>query len=82
MINLFHRKSRRLAAAVAAVSIVTLSGLTLEYGHDGALPAGHIEVGQLQLVSIGDIAMLPGVEVIGRRDVLLAGKAGAAGGQG
>lgn len=82
MITQFHRKSRAVAVALAAFAMVALSGLTFEYGHQGALPKGVIEVGELQQIVVGEIAMLPGIEVIGRRASLLAGEAGAADGQG
>jgi hypothetical protein len=61
-------------AAFAAVVIVGLTGLTLDRGHEGALPKGIIEVGNLEAVMVGDvtIASLPAVEVIGQRDVQLA----------
>lgn len=61
-------------AAFAAVMIVGLTGLTLDRGHEGALPKGIVEVGNLEAVMVGDltIAVLPAVEVIGSREVQLA----------
>jgi len=61
-------------AAFAAVVIVGLTGLTLDRGHEGALPKGIVEVGNLEAVMVGDvtIASLPAVEVIGQREVQLA----------
>jgi hypothetical protein len=61
-------------AAFAAVVIVGMTGLTLDRGHEGALPKGIIEVGNLEAVMVGDvtIASLPAVEVIGQREVQLA----------
>ena len=61
-------------AAFAAVVIVGLTGLTLDRGHDGALPKGVIEVGNPETLSVGDliVAQLPAVQVIGAREVQLA----------
>ena len=71
-------------AAFAAVVIVGLTGLTLDRGHEGALPKGIIEVGNLEAVLVGDvtIASLPAVEVIGAREVQLADVAADADTQG
>lgn len=67
-------RNYRTAATLAAVVIVGLTGLTLDRGHAGALPAGVIEIGELETVMVGElnIASLPAVEVIGSRDVQLA----------
>ena len=61
-------------AAFAAVVIVGLTGLTLDRGHDGALPKGVIEVGNPEAIEVGDliVAKLPAVEVTGTRVVQLA----------
>ena len=72
MKTLFNRNTG--IAAFAAVVIVGLTGLTLDRGHEGALPQGIIEVGNLETVMVGDltIATLPAVEVFGAREVQLA----------
>ena len=72
MKTMFNRNTG--IAAFAAVVIVGLTGLTLDRGHEGALPKGIIEVGNLEAVMVGDvtIASLPAVEVIGQREVQLA----------
>ena len=73
--NTLYRNYRTFtAAALAAVVIVGLTGLTLDQGHAGALPRGVVEIGELQTLQIGDlaVAVLPEVQVIGRRDVQLA----------
>ncbi len=72
MKTLFNRNTG--IAAFAAVVIVGLTGLTLERGHEGALPRGVIEIGNLTPIEAGGlvIASLPAVEVIGRREVQLA----------
>ncbi len=65
-------------AAFAAVVIVGLTGLTLDRGHEGALPKGVIEVGNPEALEVGDmiVARLPAVEVTGTRVVQLADVAG------
>jgi len=72
MKTLFNRNTG--IAAFAAVVIVGLTGLTLDRGHEGALPKGVIEIGSLETVMVGDmtIATLPAVEVLGAREVQLA----------
>jgi hypothetical protein len=61
-------------AAFAAVVIVGLTGLTLDRGHDGALPKGVIEIGNPEAIVVGDliVAKLPAVKVTGTRVVQLA----------
>jgi predicted transcriptional regulator len=72
MKTLFNRNTG--IAAFAAVVIVGLTGLTLDRGHQGALPKGIVEIGSLEAVMVGDltIASLPAVVVTGSRDVQLA----------
>lgn len=72
MKTLFNRNTG--IAAFAAVVIVGLTGLTLDRGHEGALPKGIVEIGTLEAVMVGDmtIATLPAVEVLGAREVQLA----------
>ena len=72
MKTLFNRNTA--IATFAAVVIVGLTGLTLDRGHEGALPKGIIEVGNPTTLAVGDtlVASLPAVEVIGSREVKLA----------
>jgi hypothetical protein len=65
---------RSIAATLAAVVIVGLTGLTLDQDHAGSLPRGVIEVGELQTLEVGGlvVATLPEIQVIGSRDVQLA----------
>ena len=72
MKTLFNRNTA--IASFAAVVIVGLTGLTLDRGHDDALPKGVIEVGEPTTLAVGDtlVAALPAVEVVGRREVTLA----------
>ena len=55
-------------AATAAV-IVALAGMTVEFGHADALPAGVIEVGELQPANLEQLAMvtLPGLTIMAER---------------
>jgi len=82
MKTLFNRNTG--IAAFAAVVIVGLTGLTLDRGHEGALPRGIVEIGNLEAVMVGDltIATLPTVEVFGSREVHLADVAANADAQG
>ena len=82
MKTLFNRNTG--IAAFAAVVIVGLTGLTLDRGHEGALPRGVIEVGNPTTLAVGDtiVASLPEVDVIGKRDVQLADVAARADSQG
>ena len=72
MNNLINRNTG--IAAFAAIVIVGLTGLTLDRGHDGAVPTGVIEVGTLETLAVGDlvIAQLPAVQVTGTREMQLA----------
>lgn len=74
MTTLYPRTTRTITAALASIIITGLSGLTLDRGHGGALPAGTVEVGELEAISVGEfnVAVLPAIEVIGQRDVMLA----------
>lgn len=74
MTNLYTRYTHTIAAALASVVIVGLTGLMLDRGHEGAVPKGTIEVGEPQALPIGDLAVapLPAVEVTGGREVMLA----------
>jgi hypothetical protein len=79
MKTLFNRNTG--IAAFAAIVIVGLTGLTLDRGHAGALPQGVVEIGALETVLVGDVAIatLPAVTVTGSRDLLLADAADARG---
>jgi hypothetical protein len=82
MKTLFNRNTG--IAAFASVVIVGLTGLTLDAGHNGALPKGVIEVGNPETLAIGElvVAKLPAVQVIGTREVQLADADAHAGPQG
>ena len=65
---------QRTAGTMATVFVVAFAGLMFEHGHQGALPEGVVEVGELTPVNLEQIAMvtLPAVEVVGRREQQLA----------
>lgn len=74
METLIYRNYRMVTAALAALVIVGLTGLTLDRGHAGALPKGIVEVGELSIAidPATEIAAMPEVVVFGARDVQLA----------
>jgi hypothetical protein len=74
MTTQYPRTTSTITAALASIIITGLSGLTLDRGHEGALPAGTVEVGELEAISVGEfnLAVLPAIEVVGHRDVMLA----------
>jgi len=70
MFTLVEKSTRRTVSAMAAVAIVSLSGLVMDQAHVAAAPRGIVEVGELQLISAGEtaIAMLPEITVIAKRE--------------
>jgi len=70
MFMLVEKSTRRTVSAMAAVVIVSLSGLVMDQAHVAAAPRGIVEVGELQLISAAEtaIAMLPEVTVVAKRD--------------
>ena len=60
---------RRSLGTTAAVCVMAIAGLALEFGHAGALPAGTVEVGELQPVNLEQLApvTLPGIVVTAAR---------------
>ncbi len=47
MFAMVTENTRRAVSAVAAVAVVAFGGLALDQGHQGALPRGIVEVGEL-----------------------------------
>ena len=60
---------RRSLGTTAAVCVMAIAGLALEFGHAGALPTGSVEVGELQPVNLEQLAAvtLPGIVVTAAR---------------
>jgi hypothetical protein len=69
MFTNFGRGATRTMSALSAVAILGLSGLVMERGHQGALPAGTVELGELVPVSVGGepVALLPELVVTAPR---------------
>jgi len=69
MFTTINEKLRHGLGATAATCVIALAGLAFEFGHAGALPVGSVEVGELQPVQVGQVAMatLPGIVVTAAR---------------
>jgi hypothetical protein len=69
MFTILNETLRRSLATTAAVCVIAISGLGFEFGHVGALPAGSVEVGELQPVGLEQLAAvtLPGIVVTAAR---------------
>jgi len=69
MFTMQEKGLRRSFGAAAAAVIVTLAGMTIEFGHANALCAGTVEVGELQPLNLEQLAMvtLPGLTITAGR---------------
>jgi hypothetical protein len=69
MFTLIENSTRRTVSAMAAVTIVSLSGLVMDQAHIAAAPRGTVEVGELTLVNEAQMAAvtLPEVTVVAKR---------------
>ncbi len=69
MFTLVAKSTRMAVSTVAAVAIVSFSGLVLDQAHLAAAPRGTVEVGELTLVNEAQIASvtLPEVTVVAKR---------------
>ncbi len=70
MFTMHEKSTRRAVSAVAAVAIVSFSGLVLDQAHIASAPRGIVEIGELTLVNEAEIAsmMLPEVVVVAKRE--------------
>jgi hypothetical protein len=70
MFTMVAQNTRKTISAVAAVAIVSFSGLVLDQAHIAAAPRGTIEVGELTPVAVGEMAFaaLPEVVVVAKRE--------------
>lgn len=70
MFTLVEKSTRRTVSAMAAVAIVSLSGLVMDQAHLAAAPRGIVEVGELTLVNEAQMASvtLPEVTVVAKRE--------------
>jgi hypothetical protein len=69
MFTMLTENTRRTVSAMAAVAVVAFTGLSLDQGHLGALPQGTVEVGELTVVDVMQMASvtLPEIVVTGER---------------
>jgi hypothetical protein len=78
MFTMVANSTRMAVSTVAAVAIVSFSGLVLDQAHIASAPRGHVEIGELTPVGTAQMAstMLPEVTVVAKResatDALLA----------
>jgi hypothetical protein len=70
MFTMVAQNTRKTISAVAAVAIVSFSGLVLDQAHLAAAPRGTIEIGELTPVAVGEmtLAALPEVVVVAKRE--------------
>lgn len=70
MFTMSEKSSRMAVSAVAAVAIVSFSGLMLDQAHIASAPRGTVGIGELTLVDTTPIASvtLPEVTVIAKRE--------------
>jgi hypothetical protein len=57
MFTMLNQETRHALGTVAAVLVMTFVGLVFEFGHTSVLPEGRVEIGQLQPVGPGQLAM-------------------------
>ncbi len=70
MFTMVAESTRKTFSAVAAVVIVSASGLVFDQAHLAAAPRGTVEIGELTMVSEAQLAQvtLPEVVVVTRRE--------------
>jgi hypothetical protein len=70
MFTMVAQSTRTTVSAVAAIAIVSFTGLVMDQAHLAAAPRGTVEVGELTLVNNGQLAqvMLPEVVVLAKRE--------------
>jgi hypothetical protein len=70
MFTMVAENSRKAVSAVAAIAIVTMSGLVLDQAHLASAPRGTVEVGELTPVGEAGMTLvtLPEVIVVAKRE--------------
>ncbi len=68
MFTMVAQNTRKTISAVAALAIVSFSGLVLDQAHLAAAPRGAVEIGELTPIGVGGIATLPEVIVVAKRE--------------
>ncbi len=64
MFTMVSESTRRTVSAFAAVAVVAFGGLVIDQGHNGALPRGTVELGELVPVDIMQLAATELPEVV------------------
>jgi hypothetical protein len=68
MFTMLADNGRKTISAVAAIGIVAASAFAMDQAHVAAAPRGTVEVGELTLVGETQIAALPEVVVVAKRE--------------
>lgn len=70
MFTMVAESTRKTVSAMAAIGIVSFSGLVMDQAHRAGAPRGTVEVGELTLVGDGQLAqvILPEVIVLAKRE--------------
>ncbi|HEU0225202.1 MAG TPA: hypothetical protein VFR29_07185 [Steroidobacteraceae bacterium] len=70
MFTMVAKSTRMAVSAVAAVAVVSFSGLVLDQGHIASAPRGTVEIGELTPVDATEMALvtLPEVTVLAKRE--------------
>lgn len=70
MFTMVAKNTRKTVSAVAAIAIVSFSGLVMDQAHLAAAPRGTVEVGELTLVGNSQLTQvtLPEVVVLAKRE--------------
>lgn len=64
MFTMLNQNMRRTVSAVSAVAVVAFAGLTLDQGHQGAMPEGVVEVGEMQPYNLMELAAVTLPEIV------------------
>ena len=64
MFTMVTESTRRTVSAFAAVAVVAFGGLVIDQGHNGALPRGTVEIGELVPVGLMQLATTELPEVV------------------
>lgn len=70
MFTMVAKSTRMAVSAVAAVAVVSFSGLVLDQAHIASAPRGTVEIGEITPVDAAQIALvtLPEVTVLAKRE--------------
>lgn len=68
MFKIVAENTRKAVSTAAAVAIVSAAGLVMDQAHLAAAPQGIVEVGELAPVAATELASLPEVTVVAKRE--------------